>query len=87
MERIPEGCEFELEISARVFEDDDKEALRKWLVVGLFLMEQDALGGGGTRGSGWVEVKDVSFDDENLDNWREEAKQNKDNLLNVSLKK
>lgn len=87
MERIPEGCEFKLEISARVFEDDDKKALRKWLVVGLFLMEQDALGGGGTRGSGWVEVKDVNFNDEDLDNWREEAKQDKDKLLNVSLKK
>lgn len=45
MERIPEGFEFQFEISARVFESDNKEALKRWLAMGLYLMEQDALEG------------------------------------------
>lgn len=87
MERIPEGCELNIEISARVFEDDDKESLRKWLEVGLFLLEKDAIGGSGTRGSGWVEIKDITFDGQPLENWRKSAEGNKDGLLDIKLKK
>ena len=88
LERVPEGCEFKIEISARVFEKDDTEAMRKWLLMGLFLMEQDVLGGSGTRGSGYIEFDDIRFDRKEVTKeWREECKKDKDKLLKIQIKR
>lgn len=87
MERLPEGAEFNLEISVRVFENDDKSAILKWLEGGFLLLESDALGGGGTRGSGWIEIKNFLFDGQKIDQWREEAKQNIDKLIKIGIKR
>ena len=87
MERVPEGLEFKFEISARVFENDNKDSVRKWLAMGLFLMEQDALGGSGTRGSGYVEFNNIYFDGKEFPKeWREDCKKNRDNLINLLIK-
>jgi len=87
MERIPEGFEFNFEISARIFENDSEEALRRWLAMGLYLMEQDALGGGGTRGSGYVGFDNIYFDGKEFGKeWRENCKKDKDNLINLQIK-
>jgi len=87
MKRVPEGAEFDFEISARLFETDKKDSLKTWLAMGLFLMEQDALGGGGTRGSGYVEFQNVKFDGKEFDqNWRESCKKEKDKLINIQIK-
>jgi len=87
MKRVPEGFEFRFEISARVFEHDNTESMRRWLAMGLFLMEQDALGSGGTRGSGHIEFDDVSFDGkEFVRDWRTECRRDKDNLSSIQIK-
>lgn len=88
MERVPEGSEFELEVSVRMFENDDTDAIKQWLTMGLFLMEQDAIGGGGTRGSGYIEFDNVKFADKEFDkNWRYDCEKVKDKLINVPIKK
>jgi CRISPR-associated protein Csm3 len=88
MRRVPEGCEFNLEISVRIFENDDTDSLRKWLAMGLFLMEQDALGGSGTRGSGYVEFDNIKFEGKDFNKeWRENCKNDKDKLINILIKK
>ncbi len=87
MERIPEGLEFQFEISARIFEKDDKEAFRHWLAMGLYLMEQDALGGSGTRGSGHIEFKDIYFDGKIFpQDWRDICKKEKETLIKIKIK-
>ncbi|MFZ6017247.1 MAG: type III-A CRISPR-associated RAMP protein Csm3 [Nitrospirota bacterium] len=45
MKRVPEGCEFSFEVSTRIFEGDNTDSIRQWLAMGLYLMEQDAIGG------------------------------------------
>lgn len=88
LERIPEGCEFDLQISARVFENDNVESIKQWLAKGLFLMEQDALGGSGTRGSGYIEFDNIKFDGKEFEkNWREGFAKDKDELLEKKIKK
>jgi CRISPR-associated protein Csm3 len=88
MKRVPEGSEFSMEISVRVFEKDDIDAIRRWLATGLFFMEQDALGGGGTRGSGYIEFDEVQFNGVAFDaDWREKARQQKDGMAAVPVKK
>lgn len=82
LERVPEGLEFDFEISVRVFEGDNLESIKKWLQAGLYLLEQDALGGGGTRGSGYIEFDNLTFDGNPFENnWREIIEKEKDHLI------
>jgi CRISPR-associated protein Csm3 len=62
-ERVPAGAEFELEMVFRLYDTGDGGARDKaclnWLIAGLGLLEQDALGGSGSRGYGRVEFRDL----------------------------
>lgn len=66
MERVPAGARFELEILFKEYAVDgddgatDRECL-DWLLAGLRLLEQDALGGSGSRGYGRVKFLDLKL--------------------------
>lgn len=57
MEFVPAGTTFSLNIVLRVFNTDDKDKLVAFVEKGLNLLGKDYLGGSGTRGYGWVEIK------------------------------
>ncbi|MBI5367633.1 MAG: type III-A CRISPR-associated RAMP protein Csm3 [Planctomycetes bacterium] len=69
MERVPAGVEFALDVRYRVFDvagdagRTDRENFR-WVLKGLALLEDDALGGGGSRGSGVVRFAELRRIDE-----------------------
>ena len=87
IERIPEGCEFNLELSIRIFDGDNKSAIKNWLAMGLYLIEQDALGGSGTRGSGYIEFDNIQFNGEKFEkDWRDMCKSLEDHLLDEKIK-
>ncbi len=59
MERVPAGIQFSFRIDYRVFDMDSDngtkdEEIFQWLLHGLWLLEQDALGGCGSRGYGQI---------------------------------
>jgi len=56
LERVPAGSVFSLELVLNVFEDDDEDELVNYVKVGLRLMEDDSLGGNGSRGSGEISI-------------------------------
>lgn len=62
-ERVPAGAAFDLEMVFRLYDTGDNgdrdKACLNWLIAGLGLLEQDALGGSGSRGYGRVEFKDL----------------------------
>ncbi len=58
-ERIPEGTELDFEIVLRVFEGDPVDQYVQFIKEGITLLENDTLGGSGTRGYGKVKVKDL----------------------------
>ncbi|MFQ6052029.1 MAG: type III-A CRISPR-associated RAMP protein Csm3 [Candidatus Hydrothermarchaeota archaeon] len=88
IQRVPEGFEFDFEISARIFENDDKEAVKKWLAMGLYFLEQDTFGGSGTRGAGYIEFKNIKFDDKEFEeDWRDRCAEIKGELLDLKIKK
>lgn len=63
-ERVPEGAKFEFSFSLRVFEED-KDQMKEFyerLADGFKMLEDDYLGGCGTRGYGKVQV--LAFRDE-----------------------
>ncbi|GBC85713.1 CRISPR type III-associated RAMP protein Csm3 [bacterium HR11] len=61
MERVPAGAQFDIEILFDVYEDADHRRLR-YVLQGLRLLEDSALGGGGSRGSGRVRFEGLSLE-------------------------
>lgn len=56
LERVPAGSVFHLVMILNVFDNDDEKKLIEYVKVGLHLMEDDYLGGKGSRGSGEIEL-------------------------------
>ncbi len=68
IERVPAGVVFEFEICLKEFTEDDKDDL-ELIRKGLILLQNDALGGSGSRGSGRIEffgVKKIADAEEKL---------------------
>ncbi len=63
LERVPSGARFKVRLVLDILCEEDK-ALAGRLIEGLRLLEDDALGGGGSRGSGRVKFANLSL------NWR-----------------
>ncbi len=65
-ERVPPGAAFEFEARFRLYDVDgdggkrDRECLA-WLLQGLGLLEQDALGGSGSRGYGRISFENLTL--------------------------
>ena len=68
MERVPAGVEFDFEVILREFEEDKDLPLSKTLELGLKLLENDALGGGGSRGNGKIEFEIYQNNDRDIVN-------------------
>ncbi|WP_456472428.1 type III-A CRISPR-associated RAMP protein Csm3 [Methanocaldococcus sp.] len=57
-ERVVAGSEFKFEIVFNIYDKEDKELL-KTLIEGMELLEDDYLGGSGSRGYGKIKFKDM----------------------------
>lgn len=55
-ERVPAGTKFDFEISIRIFDEDDENEIAGFVEEGLELLQQDYLGGSGSRGYGKVSL-------------------------------
>ena len=71
MERVPAGAEFNAEFVINVWDDDDEKELIAMFEKGIRLLENDYLGGSGSRGYGQIkfgEMKKTELSDTN--NWK-----------------
>lgn len=59
MERIPAGVSFDVEFVINVWNDDNKDGLFNLLKKGMNALENDYLGGSGSRGYGQVKFGDL----------------------------
>lgn len=66
LERVPAGARFRIRMVLDILCDEDK-ALAPRLLEGLRLLEDDALGGGGSRGSGRVRFSNLKISWRNRD--------------------
>lgn len=57
MERVPSGVEFDFEVVIRDLGDNNRGILEDTITLGLLLLQNDALGGGGSRGNGKIEFE------------------------------
>jgi CRISPR-associated protein Csm3 len=56
-ERVPAGAQFKLNMVLNVFEGEDEKSLRDTLQQAINLLQDDYLGGHGSRGYGQVEIE------------------------------
>jgi CRISPR-associated protein Csm3 len=75
LERVPAGAEFKLDMVLNIFKDDNEDELIKTVLRGLKLVQDDYLGGSGSRGSGQVQFRDIKITQRNVDFYRESAKE------------
>lgn len=71
-ERVPAGSEFEVNIVYEIFEKEDKDRL-KIVFEGMKRLEDNYLGGGGTRGNGRVRFKNITIEFRNKKYYSGEA--------------
>jgi len=67
-ERVPAGAVFDLDLICNIYEDDDEKEMLNEVFKGLKLVQDDYLGGSGTRGYGQVKFKirdPLQYKDEN----------------------
>jgi len=73
MERIPAGVTFNLEFVVNLWEGDDPKELFNTFKSGLDALQDDYLGGSGTRGCGHIKIIDRKIDG---NNWNDSNIQN-----------
>ncbi len=61
-ERVPSGVKFEFNIRVKVLDDKEEESLKNMVEKGLNLVEDDYLGGSGSRGYGRVQFIDRKWE-------------------------
>ncbi|PMP93378.1 MAG: type III-A CRISPR-associated RAMP protein Csm3, partial [Desulfurella sp.] len=64
-ERVPAGAKFDFEVTYKVFDEQDEKNL-KLLLLGMKLLEYDALGGSTSRGYGRISFKDITIEEINF---------------------
>ncbi|HCL00692.1 MAG TPA: type III-A CRISPR-associated RAMP protein Csm3 [Candidatus Marinimicrobia bacterium] len=68
IERVPSGAEFDMQLILNVYDEDDLNSLLNTVETSLKLVEDDYLGGNGTRGYGQVQIDitGISYKDESI---------------------
>ena len=66
IQRVVSSVEFDFDLSIRVFDKDNEALFKNTILLGLRLLELDALGGNGSRGYGKVEFAEIEKSIEEL---------------------
>ncbi|NLH40176.1 MAG: type III-A CRISPR-associated RAMP protein Csm3 [Elusimicrobia bacterium] len=66
IERVPSGIVFDFKMSLKMFEGDDEENFKVLIVEALKLLQDDSLGGSGSRGYGKIQFVDLKWGDDEL---------------------
>ena len=74
IERVPRGSEFNFEIIFSTYSDDESKNLLK-LLEAMNLLENNYLGGSGSRGSGQIKFKDIKIVKRDIEYYTENAEE------------
>ena len=61
-ERVPAGAIFDVNMVLNIFENENEDSLVKTLKSAMDLLQDDYLGGNGSRGYGQVGFSDIKFE-------------------------
>ncbi|MCC7223640.1 MAG: type III-A CRISPR-associated RAMP protein Csm3 [Chitinophagales bacterium] len=92
LERVPAGVEFDLQIVLNVWEEDKEDDMLQHLFMAMLLLQDDYLGGKGSRGCGQIEIgignieaRDAAFY-RNVGNIDNDAKQQTNHIIPEKLR-
>jgi CRISPR-associated protein Csm3 len=80
-ERVPKSAEFELNMTLNIFDKYQKEEMLDLVFECMRLVEDDYLGGGGSRGNGQVKFKLESISERTMDYYKNGGKDKAFELL------
>ncbi|MBI5194634.1 MAG: type III-A CRISPR-associated RAMP protein Csm3 [Nitrospirae bacterium] len=60
-ERVPAGTEFNMNITIKLFKDDDEDNILKIVNKGIDLLQKDYLGSSGSRGYGKIKINNLEI--------------------------
>ncbi len=69
IERVPKGTVFDVDMILTVYEGDEEDELMKGLFTAMILLQEDYLGGHGSRGSGKIKFSVHSIMEKTNDNY------------------
>ena len=69
LERVPAGAEFSFELVYNEFDDGETGAHLTKIIKGMRLLEDDYLGGSGTRGYGKIKFENVKFETKTISDY------------------
>jgi CRISPR-associated protein Csm3 len=69
LERVPAGARFDFELVYNVFDDDKHETHLAAIKKAMRILEDDYLGGQGSRGYGKIEFVDVTFEQKTISDY------------------
>lgn len=81
LERVPAGAKFQFEIILNVFDDNRKQDHLEEVVKAMRLLEDDYLGGHGSRGYGKIRFSDVEITRKTIADYQGENTRQQDNTL------
>lgn len=70
-ERVPAGAEFAFELVLTLLEGDEDDIFLKLVAEGLALIQDDSLGGHGSRGYGLVQFNGLTVSERTADNYQQ----------------
>ncbi|PMQ01617.1 MAG: type III-A CRISPR-associated RAMP protein Csm3 [Dictyoglomus sp. NZ13-RE01] len=74
MERVPAGAKFKFSSSISFYDGDDINELVKTFIEGIRMLEDDYLGGSGTRGYGQIRFENMAFYAKNIESYSKDNK-------------
>jgi CRISPR-associated protein Csm3 len=67
IERVPSGIVFDFKLSLKLFEGDAEKEFKDLIIEAFKLLENDSLGGSGSRGYGKIKFQDIKWDNDSID--------------------
>ena len=80
IERVPKNTIFNVDMILTIYEMDDENELMKGLFIAMILLQEDYLGGHGSRGSGKIEFTIDSIMEKTNENYLSDNKKNNSSI-------
>jgi len=73
IERVPPGAIFKFELIYDVYDDDKKDDHLEEIKKAMRLLQDDYLGGSGSRGYGQIEFQNIQTGEKTIENYKENS--------------
>ncbi len=84
LERVPAGAVFNFEFVFNVYNPEEDQEIMDFLLTAMKLLEDDYLGGSGTRGYGKIRFEDITVIRRRIEDYNKASEEKRDSFKNLS---